>query len=69
MVQAKRIDIIKEDIVAMIGVSDGASSVFTDPTIFNVRAVQEIMSISNDTSTGKVVRKLEKFNRRMKICD
>ncbi|EAR90119.2 transmembrane protein, putative (macronuclear) [Tetrahymena thermophila SB210] len=66
---AARINITESNIVAMFGVSNGASQIWSDPTIFRVYAVQQIMQITNSTDSGLQLRQLISYNKTMKTCD
>ncbi|KAL4448782.1 hypothetical protein ABPG74_012871 [Tetrahymena malaccensis] len=66
---AARINVTNNNIVAMFGVSDGASEIWSDPTIFRMYAVQQILQISNNTDTGQEKRQLISHNKTMKTCD
>ncbi|KAL4473779.1 hypothetical protein ABPG74_022643 [Tetrahymena malaccensis] len=66
---AARINITNSNIVAMFGVSNGASQIWSDPTIFRMYAVQQIMQITNSTDGSTQLRQLNSYNKTMKICD
>ncbi|KAL4467958.1 hypothetical protein ABPG72_021739 [Tetrahymena utriculariae] len=66
---AARINITNSNIVAMFGVSNGASQIWSDPTIFRMYAVQQIMQITNSTNSGPQLRQLISYNKTMKTCD
>ncbi|EWS72479.1 transmembrane protein, putative (macronuclear) [Tetrahymena thermophila SB210] len=66
---AARINITNNNIVAMFGVSNGASEIWSDPTIFRMYAVQQIMQIQKNSDSGMELRQLISHNKTMKICE
>ncbi|KAL4473782.1 hypothetical protein ABPG74_022646 [Tetrahymena malaccensis] len=67
--QAQRINITSDNLIMMFGVSNYQSELWIDPTVFQVRAVQQILQITNNTQYGQHERRLISINKTMKICD
>ncbi|EAR90122.2 transmembrane protein, putative (macronuclear) [Tetrahymena thermophila SB210] len=67
--QAQRINITSDNLIIMFGVSDKQSQLWVDPTIFQLRAVQQILQLNNNTQNGQYERKLISVNKTIKICD
>ncbi|KAL4464315.1 hypothetical protein ABPG72_017101 [Tetrahymena utriculariae] len=67
--QAQKINTTNDNFIIMIGVSSKQSELWVDPTIFQVRAVQQILQITNNSLNGYHERRLISVNKTMKICD
>ncbi|EAR86247.2 transmembrane protein, putative (macronuclear) [Tetrahymena thermophila SB210] len=65
----KRIDIRPDNLILMMGVSNFQGQYFTDPSLFQVRAIQQTQIAQYDQTTGNRTIQLINTPKKIRICN
>ncbi|KAL4474779.1 hypothetical protein ABPG74_001475 [Tetrahymena malaccensis] len=65
----KRIDVRPDNLILMMGVSDFQGQYFTDPSLFQVRAIQQSQIAQHNQTTGNMTIQLINTPKKIRICN